>query len=191
MPLVRLLPSRRSGFAVVALLAVAWGIASLASADGDKRDPKGGPVPLKGAPIRDLATSLRIPLSEDSNPNHFKCYKVRGNGRYQERTVTVADQFETKVTRVLKPLLLCNPVDKNGEGIPCEGNHLVCYRIKDAAGQMPFQRRTVDVLDQFGLPEVKVLRGDCRSTAYFCVPSTKRIASPSGAFVDIARGLLD
>jgi hypothetical protein len=145
------------------------------------------------------ADTLCTPAEKDGVPsplslNHFKCYKAKptkGSPKWVEQLVDVADQFEDKVTRVMKPSLLCNPVDKNGEGIPCEGNHLLCYRIKDAAGQMPFQRRTVDVLDQFGLPEVKVLRGDCRSTAYFCVPSTKRIASPSGAFVDIARGLLD
>jgi hypothetical protein len=71
--------------------------------------------------------------------NHFKCYKVRSKGSgFVPLTVTVADQFETKMTRVLKPLLLCNPVDKNGEGIPDPACHLTCYRIRDAPGQLPF-----------------------------------------------------
>ena len=104
--------------------------------------------------------------------NHFKCYRVRGRG-FTERTVSVADQFETKMTRVLKPLLLCNPVDKNGEGIPDPSCHLVCYRIKDASGQVPFAPKDVTVEDQFTTEDLHSLVGQCRQVAHLCVPSTK------------------
>jgi len=115
-----------------------------------------------------------IPLSEDSDPNHFKCYKVRpSGGRFQERTVTVADQFETKVTRVIKPLLLCNPVDKNGEGIPDPSCHLVCYRIRDAIGQTRFPGAMVTVEDQFTTEDLRTFTGECRKAGYLCVPSSK------------------
>ncbi len=143
--------------------------------------------------------TLCTPAEKDGVPsplnlNHFKCYKVKptkGSPQWIEQQVDVADQFEDKLTRLIKPAFLCNPVDKNGEGIPCEENHLVCYRIKDAGGQVTFQRRTVDILDQFGLPDLKAIRGDCRKASHFCVPSTKRIASPGGAFVEVASSLLD
>jgi hypothetical protein len=114
-----------------------------------------------------------IPLASD--PNHFKCYKVREKpgSRFTERTVSVADQFETKSTRVIRPLLLCNPVDKNGEGIPSPSCHLVCYRIKDAVGQTPLPPQDVLVTDQFTSGDVHAFTGDCRKVAYLCVPSTK------------------
>ena len=116
-----------------------------------------------------------IPLSDDSNPNHFKCYKVRGQSgqKFDPRTVTVTDQFETKSTRVIKPLLLCNPVDKNGEGVPDPSCHLVCYRIRDAVGQAGFPATEVTVEDQFSSEDLRTFVGECRRAGYLCVPSTK------------------
>jgi hypothetical protein len=116
-----------------------------------------------------------IPMPGDVNPNHFKCYKVRGQPgeRFDERTVSVADQFETKTTRVIKPLLLCNPVDKNGEGIPDPSCHLVCYRIRDAVGQTPLPPTDVTVDDQFSSEDLRTFVGECRRAGYLCVPSSK------------------
>jgi hypothetical protein len=146
------------------------------------------------------ADTLCVPAEKDMVPsplnlNHYKCYKVKptkGSPKWIEQVVNVVDQFEEKETRLIKPSFLCNPVDKNGEGIPCEENHLVCYRIKDGGGQATFTRTQVDISDQFNGPgDLNALRGDCRKSAHFCVPSTKRIASPSGAFVEMATSLLD
>ncbi len=145
------------------------------------------------------ADTLCVPAEKDMVPsplnlNHFKCYKVKptkDSPKWIEREVTVADQFEDKDTRLIKPSFLCTPVDKNGEGIPCEENHLVCYRIKDVGGQASFTRTQVDITDQFNSEPLNALRGDCRKSAHFCVPSTKRIASPSGAFVEMGTSLLD
>jgi hypothetical protein len=116
-----------------------------------------------------------LPFSDDADPNHYKCYKVRdlSEPRFEERTVTVVDQFETKTTRVIKPLLLCNPVDKNGEGIPDAGCHLVCYRIKDAAGQAAFAPTAATVEDQFSTEDIRTATGECRRAGYLCVPSSK------------------
>ena len=74
---------------------------------------------------------------------------------------------------MLKPVLLCNPVDKNGDGIPDASCHLVCYRIRDAVCQAPFQPQNVTVEDQFTTDELRTFVGQCRKVAHFCVPSTK------------------
>jgi len=140
---------------------------------------------------------LCVPAEKDGVPselniNHFKCYKVsQGSPKFAEREVDLSDQFETRATRVRRPRLLCNPVDKEGEGVPDPENHLVCYMIKDASGQPKFQGIQVDVADQFGKQDLSTLRGDCRKASYLCVPSTKRLASPSGAFLDVQGSPLD
>jgi hypothetical protein len=146
------------------------------------------------------ADSLCVPAEKDqipsqSNINHFKCYRVsktRGAERFTSLEVELEDQFETKRTLVIKPSYLCNPVDKNGEGIVNAAGHLACYRIKDVPGQPKFQTRTVDVSDQFVTSlGLRAVRGDCRASAFVCVPSTKRHASPSGAFLEVTGNVLD
>jgi hypothetical protein len=122
--------------------------------------------------------TLCNPAEKDGVPmataaNHLKCYRVRGMEKFVPLTVTAADQFETKTVQVLKPLLLCNPVDKNGEGIEDPACHLVCYRIKDAVGQPPFSPVSVVVEDQFWSETLGALSGECRKVAHLCVPSTK------------------
>jgi hypothetical protein len=143
--------------------------------------------------------SLCLPAAKDDIPiesdiNHYKCYKVRpakGEPKFQERLVDLDDQFESKLTEVVKPRFLCNPVDKNGEGVPDPGNHLVCYRIDDAPGEPRFVRVQADILDQFGEQDLNTLRGDCRKASFLCLPSAKRELSPSGAFLEMAGALLE
>jgi hypothetical protein len=140
---------------------------------------------------------LCVPAEKDNVPselnmNHFKCYKVaQGSTRFEQRQVELADQFETKATTIRRPRLLCNPVDKGGEGIMAPDSHLTCYSIRDVGGQPKFQPEQVDVLDQFTEQDLNTLRGDCRKGSYLCVPSTKRIPSPSGAFLDMTTDVLD
>jgi hypothetical protein len=128
--------------------------------------------------------SLCIPAEKDGVPSelqidHFKCYKVRrakGAAKFASPEVVLEDQFETKDTLVVRPRFLCNPVDKNGEGILDPESHLVCYRIEDVPGQPRFRRTAVEVMDQFADQDLKALRGDCRQSSFLCVPSTKRLA---------------
>jgi len=130
----------------------------------------------------------------DLNINHFKCYRVRptpGAPKFTERDVQLNDQFEMKATTVIKPFLLCNPVDKNGEGVPDPTNHITCYKIKDVSGQPPFVPVQPNVTDQFVVQDLQTSRRtDCGKTRLLCVPSSKRIASPSGAFLDGGAGAL-
>jgi hypothetical protein len=135
------------------------------------------------------AETLCVPAMKNTVPSdlgidHFKCYRVRGRG-FTSRTVTVADQFETQSATVLKPYSLCNPVDKNGEGIRFPENHLTCYTVKEPR----LDPRDITVEDQFAQQDARPFVSSCRKAATLCVPSTKRIASPSGAFLDAA--LLD
>jgi len=141
--------------------------------------------------------SLCVPAEKDGVPSelsidHMKCYRVaQGPPKFPQLQVDLDDQFETKVTTVRKPRMLCTPVEKNGEGMIAPENHLTCYSIRDAAGQPKFQPRGVDVTDQFAEQDLNTLRGDCRKGSYLCVPSTKRIPSPSRAFLDLTTGVMD
>jgi hypothetical protein len=131
---------------------------------------------------------------DDLNTNHFKCYRVRrtpGAPKFTERDVQLADQFEIKATTVIRPYLLCNPVDKNGEGVPDPTNHITCYKIKDVSGQPPFVPVQPNVTDQFIVQDLQTSRRtECGKTRLLCVPSSKRLASPSGAFLDGEAGAL-
>ena len=147
------------------------------------------------------AKELCVPSEKDMVPsplniNHFKCYKVKrtkGAPKFEEQLVTLDDQFETgKITRVIKPKLLCTPVDKNGEGIPNPAGHITCFKIKDAPGQPKFSRTDITVTNQFTDDELgAATAGECDAAPLLCVPSTKEITSPSGAFIEMSEALLD
>jgi len=87
--------------------------------------------------------SLCVPAEKDGVTSalaidHFKCYQVErtiGTPPFQARTVTLQDQFESKLTSVRAPLLFCDAVDKNGEGVLDPSAQFTCYRIVDAEGQ--------------------------------------------------------
>jgi hypothetical protein len=96
---------------------------------------------------------------------------VRSLNRFQPRTVTVQDQFETRVGTLIKPLLFCNPVDKNGEGILNPSAHQTCYKFQ--ADGSPFVSPTVNVLDQFGALDLRTIAGTCRKADMLCVPTLK------------------
>jgi hypothetical protein len=78
--------------------------------------------------------------------------------------VTLVDQFGTITTKATKPFLLCNPVDKNGEGIRDRLNHLECYKLAPP----PKVARTVTVRNQFGETSVGT-----KKAVVVCVPSAK------------------
>jgi len=99
--------------------------------------------------------------------DHFKCYKARSRG-FTRRTVTLADQFTTVDTSVLKLQTYCNPVDKDGSGIKQPDKHLVCYKIKD---ESRFIGQSVTVEDQFGTFLIRARSGGCHKPLLLCLPS--------------------
>jgi hypothetical protein len=131
---------------------------------------------------------------DDLQVNHFKCYKARLSSAFPALSgVSVVDQFETTTTKIVKPQLVCRPVDKNGEDpmAPLDLGHLTCFRIRREGGPL-FSGASADVEDQFVHQDQQATRRtDCRRAKLLCVPSLKRLASPSGAFLEESGGLFD
>jgi hypothetical protein len=121
---------------------------------------------------------------------HFRCYTVDGQAPSADshfNRVTLSDQFEqVQRTKVLKPILVCNPVQKCRLSNPCavstSGNgcedvynpfdHLVCYRtseppegfVGNAIGKI------VEIDNQF---EINERLGIVKRSNLLCVPSEK------------------
>ncbi len=101
---------------------------------------------------------------------HYLCYRIDPHGGFKEVPVELKDQFAAYQGVVIRPIQLCNPVDKNGEGILNPEVHLVCYEIKaDPIGRFP---RTVDVetANQFTEQSMTAVL----PPPVLCVPSFKR-----------------
>lgn len=108
--------------------------------------------------------------------DHFLCYKTtptKGTPKFAPRTVSLADQFETKEFDVTKPLRLCNPADKNGEGINDPDTHLEGYKIQAMPGTPKFDKHSVKVTNQFGDFFVNTIRPD-----RLLVPTAKSLTGP-------------
>ena len=110
--------------------------------------------------------------------DHYKCYKAKkiaGGPAFVERTVTLADEVETKVTRLIKTTEYCNAVDKDGNGIADPNAHLQCYQIKDAPGQARFSASNTTVDNEFGDGQALTLKKIKR----VCVPAGRDGSVPS------------
>ena len=99
--------------------------------------------------------------------DHFKCYKVVAKGPTPKRNVTLLDQFEFADERVMVPVAICNPVDKNGEGISDPDIHLTCYKLVPRNFS---PKLDIVVENQFGEQAMTVV-----GPRTLCVPSTKEI----------------
>jgi len=122
----------------------------------DIRRPERILVPsAKQADPNDVVTPLDPPVVD-----HYQCYSVRGDRR-RVSGISVEDQFGTGTTDVKKPIRLCLPVDKNGEGIVDGATRLMCYAIKP--GPRVNQRVLID--NQFGPGSL-----DVRRARELCVP---------------------
>jgi hypothetical protein len=97
--------------------------------------------------------------------DHFKCYSARSPNRFTARPATLRDQFGRRQVRVLRPALLCAPVQKNKTPAQHPVRHLVCYAVRDPA---TFKHGPVKVFNQFGVRKVRVL-----APSGVCVPSLK------------------
>lgn len=115
--------------------------------------------------LKSTAGPITDPI--ETQVDHFKCYKVKIDKnapiQFEQLEVSLVDQFQDKDFIVRKPTLLCNPVDKNGEGINDPDNHLMCYKIVE-------KNERIWTNNQLG-PEVLNLK----KVNELCVPSTKNI----------------
>jgi len=108
--------------------------------------------------------------------DHYKCYKVKIDKnaplQFEPLQVTLFDpNFNAeKVFDVIKPKMLCNPVDKNGEEIMNPTNHLMCYDVEPADGFKKNKKRSVFTNNQFGPEQL-----DVKKEKELCVPSEKTL----------------
>jgi hypothetical protein len=105
--------------------------------------------------------------------DHYKCYKAtraKGSPKFQNRDVTLEDQFGKKETSVMAPVSVCTPVAKNGTVITAPELHMVCYVIKDTKGQAKFVKRNVLVTNGLGEQTLTLVKPQV-----LCVPSLKTL----------------
>ena len=111
--------------------------------------------------------------------DHFKCYPVietENTPEFVPLQVSVLDQFHivAKMVLVRWPDHLCNPVDKNGEGIINSDNHLLCYELEHVEDEPRFAAvEEIHTNNQFGPLELDAL-GEKRKSfnpRELCVPS--------------------
>jgi hypothetical protein len=112
--------------------------------------------------------------------DHFKCYAANirlGTSRFSQLNVNVADPgFETKLTRVARPVQICNAVHQDGGAVTRPTAHLQCYAIRDATTrplQSRFTKRDVPITDDFGSETLTVTR-----PTTMCVPSLTTPPTP-------------
>lgn len=143
----------------------------------------GGPFTFDGLTFLALAEEIGI---EVRPLDHYLCYGTKtpkGTPRFQPITmVTLTDQFESRVYDVKKPLTLCPPADKNGEGIADAEAHLRAYQLK-LAKLTPRQPKHVKqtriaVANQFH-PAPNPLSVDTVKADRMLVPTAKCIDAPA------------
>jgi hypothetical protein len=109
--------------------------------------------------------------------DHFKCYKAKDlkQPKFAATTVTLADQFgvihDDDQFELKKPFLVCNPADKDSEGVNNPNDHLTCYKVKGRDGKIDkSQRPQVEAVNQFGSVQLEL-----KKAFVVCVPSAKSV----------------
>jgi len=121
-----------------------------------------------------VATAFGVPAAAQSpgkdpqgvNPSHYQCYKIPDAQQFKEQAVKLRDQFQVSEAKVVKPVLLCAPVSKNGQAVRDPRTHLLCY---EEEGGKAVDKKAV-MANQFGNLEVAI-----GAPALLCVPSLKRV----------------
>lgn len=117
------------------------------------------------------APSKRNGVPSALNMDHFKCYKARSKEKVVKRTATIEDDDGNAVVTILKPAQLCNPVDKNGEGIKNNTRHLLCYAVKASKKQPKHAKQAgLYVNNQFGPGRL-----DTKKEETVCLPALKEL----------------
>jgi len=134
-----------------------------------------------------LASEFCVPTEKLIAPgpidgDHYRCWEASDpSGGTLGIDVDLVDQFQGFATSVMEPYRLCNPVDKNGEGIQDEDSHLVCYTLQPEGGSLGFQ---VPIQNQFFALANVVLN----QPFAVCAPSAKMVPEPS-VLVGLASGV--
>lgn len=100
-----------------------------------------------------------------ASQNHYKCYDIPAAEPFVPRDVRLRDQFGLTSGQAIRPVLHCNPVDKNEEGIPFPDVHLLCYEIVES----PYLGIwSLLIRNQFGSLNIRA-----EKPQLLCVPSYK------------------
>jgi hypothetical protein len=104
--------------------------------------------------------------------DHYACYAAKFNA-FKPRPVRLENQFGRATARVLRPIRICAPAQKNAEPMLNRIAHLVCYSLTGVQG--PDQEsRTVSLTNQFGVLPAKVLVVPPEA---LCLPASKRLGT--------------
>ena len=115
--------------------------------------------------------------------DHYRCWEASDpSGGSLGIGVNLVDQFQGFSTTVMEPFRLCNPVDKNGEGIQDVDTHLVCYTLQPNGG---FLGVPVPIQNQF----FSLANLDVEEAFALCTPSVKTVPEP-GFLVSMASGVV-
>ena len=113
----------------------------------------------------------------------FKCYAAKLQpqairpSNFRSRRVSYSDQFSRLFNQpdvrasVLTPTEICNPVDKNGEGIKNPDAHLMCYKLLYSG--ITKSKKVIDT-DQFGPETLRV-----GSPVEICLPAVRTVSATS------------
>ena len=128
-------------------------------------------VQTAGAALTGLLLWLPGMAAAQVPGEHYLCYRIDPHGPFEPVPVSLADQFANYEGAVIRPVQLCNPVDKNGEGIVDPDVHLVCYEVNaDPLGRVP---RSIDVVTSNQFVEQSMTA--VIPPVVLCVPSKKEI----------------
>ena len=126
-----------------------------------------------GAPKELCVPTEKLIAPGPIDGDHFRCWEATDpSGGAPGVSVDLIDQFQNLNTVVMDPFRLCNPADKNGEGIANPDDHLVCYLLQPPGG---FLGVPIPIQNQF-FPLTTVDVGTAKG---LCVPSAKAIPEPS------------
>lgn len=122
-----------------------------------------------------ISTELCLPTEKPElspglvNIDHFHCYEATGAPLNTD--IFWSDQFFSFTNQLIEPMMLCNPAEKNGEGILNNDDHLVCYKIVDDPTVVV---GSITINNQFssatGATNIEVF-----SPVGFCAPSSKKV----------------
>jgi len=104
--------------------------------------------------------------------DHFACYSATFSN-FKPRPVRLENQFGKATARVLRPIRICAPAQKNAEPMRNRIAHLTCYALTGVQGPEQ-QSRTVTLTNQFGVLRAKVLVVPPES---LCLPASKRLGT--------------
>jgi len=110
----------------------------------------------------------------------FLCYKAkptRGAPTFSPPALTLVDAIESHQTRVVKPVALCNPADRDGGGIDDAETHLSGFQIKSLVKHV--KQTGILVENQIGTLSLDTVKED-----RLLVPSAKSLEGPAVPPVD-------